>query len=168
MAEAADETEYAYLQTTAAIRERARRFFEAAERDVLANFRLDLSHMPAVTERVIAVTKASYADLRAIPYHGRYRHFDAGDVPRLERFQRSLAGLSEDDKLRARTELVITSVLLDAGAGPTWAYREADGRSYGRSEGLAVASYQWFLSGGFSSQGSASADAAGLLRITAE
>src|SRR5688572_27247454 len=168
MAETGDAALYDYLLTTTAIRERARRFFEAAERDRLAHFRLDLSRLPAVTDRVIAVTKASYPDLRAIPYHGRYRHFDAGDVPRLERFQQSLAGLSEDDKLRARTELVITSVLLDAGAGPAWAYREADGRSYARSEGLAVASYQWFLSGGFSSQGSASADAAGLLRITAE
>jgi hypothetical protein len=168
MAEAGDAALYDYLLTTTAIRERARRFFEAAERDGLAHFRLDLSRLPAVTDRVIAVTKAAYPDLRAIPYHGRYRHFDAGDVPRLEHFQQSLAGLSDDDKLRARTELVITSVLLDAGAGPTWAYREADGRSYGRSEGLAVASYHWFMSGGFSSQGNASADAVGLSRITAE
>jgi hypothetical protein len=165
----AEAAEYAYLQTTTAIRERARRFFEIAERDGLANFRLDLSRLPAVTERVIAVTKASYPDLRAIPYHGRYRHFDAGGVPRLERFQQSLEGLSEDDKLRARTELVITSVLLDAGAGPTWTYREADGkRSYGRSEGLAVASYHWFMSGGLSSQGVPAADAIGLARVDAE
>jgi hypothetical protein len=169
MAEAAPETaEYDYLQTTTAIRERARRFFEIAERDGLANFRLDLSRLPAVTERVIAVTKAAYPDLRAIPYHGRYRHFDAGGVPRLERFQQSLAGLSDDDKLRVRSELVITSVLLDAGAGPTWTYREADGRSYGRSEGLAVASYHWFMSGGLSSQGVPAADAIGLARIDAE
>lgn len=160
--------EYDYLQTTTAIRERARRFFEIAERDGLANFRMDLSRLPAVTDRVIAVTKAAYPDLRSIPYHGRYRHFDAGGVPRLERFQQSLEGLSEDDKLRARTELVITSVLLDAGAGPTWTYREADGRSYGRSEGLAVASYHWFMSGGMSSQGVPAADAIGLARIDTE
>lgn len=169
MAEAAPETaEYDYLQTTTAIRERARRFFEIAERDGLANFKLDLSRLPAVTERVIAVSKAAYPDLRAIPYHGRYRHFDAGGVPRLERFQQSLSGLSDDDQLRARTELVITSVLLDAGAGPSWTYREADGKSYGRSEGLAVASYHWFMSGGLSSQGVPAADAIGLGRIDAE
>jgi hypothetical protein len=165
MADTDEAAEYEYLQTTTAIRERARRFFEIAERDGLANFRLDLSRLPAVTDRVIAVTKAAYPDLRAIPYHGRYRHFDAGEVPRLERFQRSLDGLSEDDKLRARTELVITSVLLDAGAGPTWTYREADGKSYARSEGLAVASYHWFMSGGFSSQGVPAADAIGLARV---
>jgi hypothetical protein len=163
-----EEAEYDYLQTTTAIRERARRFFEIAERDGLANFKLDLSRLPAVTDRVIAVTNSAYPDLRAIPYHGRYRHFDAGDVPRLERFQRSLDGLSEDDKLRARTELVITSVLLDAGAGPSWTYREADGRRYGRSEGLAVASYHWFMSGGLSSQGVPAADAIGLSRVDAE
>ena len=165
MAETGDAALYDYLQTTTAIRERARRFFEAAERDGLASFRLDLSRLPAVTDRVIAVTKAAYPDLSAIPYHGRYRHFDVGDVPRLERFQHSLAGLSEDDKLRARTELVITSVLLDAGAGPTWQYREADGPSYGRSEGLAVASYHLFMSGALSSHGTASADAAGLAGV---
>jgi hypothetical protein len=168
MAEAGDQPEYDYLQTTTAIRERARRFFEAAERNVLANFRLDLARMPAVTERVIAITKASYPDLREIPYHGRYRHFDAGGVARLARFQQSLSGSSEEDQLRARTELVITSVLLDAGAGPTWAYREQDGRRYARSEGLAVASYHWFLEGGFSSDGSARADAAGLRAVTAQ
>ena len=169
MAENAHEAaEYDYLQTTTAIRERARRFFEAGERDGLAHFRLDLSRLPAVTDRVIAVSRAAYPDLRKIPYHGRYRHFDAGDVPRLARFQRSLAGLSEDDKLRARTELVITSVLLDAGAGPAWVYREADGKSYARSEGLAVASYHWFVSGGLSSQGTATADAAGLACVDAE
>ncbi len=165
MAEADDAALYDYLLTTTAIRERARRFFETAERDGLASFRLDLSRLPAVAERVIAVTKAAYPDLSAIPYHGRYRHFDVGDVPRLERFQQSLSGLSEDDKLRARTELIITSVLLDAGAGPTWQYREADGRSYGRSEGLAVASYHLFMSGALSSTGTASADAAGLASV---
>lgn len=168
MAETGDAALYDYLQTTTAIRERARRFFEAAERDGLPHFRLDLARLPAVTDRVIAVSKAAYPDLRAIPYHGRYRHFDAGAVPRLERFQQSLACLSEDDKLRARIELVITSVLLDAGAGPAWAYREADGRSYDRSEGLAVASYHLFLSGALSSRGTPTADAVGLARIDAQ
>ena len=43
------------------------------------------------------------------------------------------------------------SVLLDAGAGPRWSYREAEtGLTFGRSEGLAVASYRWFVDGGLS------------------
>jgi hypothetical protein len=62
---------------------------------------------------------------------------------------------------------VITSVLLDAGAGPTWRYTEPDGRSYERSEGLAVASYHLFMSGALSSTHGAEADAEGLSRFDA-
>jgi hypothetical protein len=163
-----DRAEYAYLQTPAAIRARTGLIFEAARRGEPLSFYLNEGALPDVAERVIAVTHQRYPDLRAIPYHGRYRHFDAGGVPRLDAFQSSLEGLSEDDKLRARTELVITSVLLDAGAGPIWRYREPDGREYSRSEGLAVASYHLFQSGALSSDGSPRADAEGLSRFHAD
>lgn len=159
---------YDYLLTTRAIRERAARIYEAAQQGTLEHFRLNEARLPAVAERVIAVTRSVYPDLRAIPYHGRYRHFDVGHVARLAEFQASLQGLSDADKLRARTELVITSVLLDAGAGSRWRYRERDGRSYARSEGLAVASYHLFRSGALSSDGAAAADAAGLSAFTAD
>jgi hypothetical protein len=44
---------------------------------------------------------------------------------------------------------VVASVLLDAGAGPTWRYREPrTGLVLARSEGLAVASLHMFLEGG--------------------
>lgn len=57
----------------------------------------------------------------------------------------------------------MTSVLLDAGAGASWRYREADsGEAFGRSEGLAVASFHFFARGGLS------ADAANRLRADAE
>lgn len=49
-------------------------------------------------------------------------------------------------------DLFVVSVLLDARAGTSWRYRtRATGRSYGRSEGLAVASLEMFKSGLFSS-----------------
>ncbi len=160
------EAEYAYLQTPGAVRQRAHELLQAARRDELEHFRLSEARLPEVAERVIAVTKRSYPDLGAIPYHGRYRHFDAGGVPRLARFLAQASG-DVDERLRTATELVITSVLLDAGAGPTWSYREADGRSYARSEGLAVASYHLFMNGGLSSQGRAEADALGLERFDA-
>ncbi|HEY6081103.1 MAG TPA: URC4/urg3 family protein [Polyangiaceae bacterium] len=161
------EQQYAYLQTPAAVRERAQAVLEAARRGELEHFRLHEARLPEVAERVIAVTRQSYPDLRAIPYHGRYRHFDAGGVPRLERFLASLSGDAQE-RLRVSTELVITSVLLDAGAGADWRYVEADGKSYARSEGLAVASLHLFASGALSSQGRAQADAAGLERFDAE
>ena len=44
----------------------------------------------------------------------------------------------------------MVSVLLDAGAGTKWSYEERNtGMKLGRSEGLAVASLDMFLSGGF-------------------
>jgi hypothetical protein len=155
--------EYDYLLTTPAIRARANTIFEAARRGTLAHFRLNEAKLPAVVERVIDVTQKAYPDVRAIPYHGRYRHFDVGGVARLARFQRSIADFDQDDRLRASTELVIVSVLLDAGAGSVWQYREPDGGSFSRSEGLAVASYHLFMSGALASDHSTSADARGLL-----
>jgi hypothetical protein len=163
MVEAANEArEYEYLQTTAAIRARAGAVLEAARRGELEHFRLHEARLPATAQRVIAITRQVYPDLSAIPYHGRYRHFDVGGAPRLQRFLRSLSGSSVDDQLRSSAELVITSVLLDAGAGSAWRYTEPDGASYTRSEGLAVASYHLFVSGTLGSDGSARADAAGL------
>jgi len=159
--------EYEYLQTTAAIRASANTVLEAARRGTLAHFRLNQAALPAVAERVIAVTRAQYPDVGAIPYHGRYRHFDVGGVPRLARFQQSIEDFDVDDRLRASTELVIVSVLLDAGAGAAWQYREPDGRSFSRSEGLAVASYHLFMSGALASDHSTSADALGLLGFDA-
>merc|ERR1711862_731360 len=49
------------------------------------------------------------------------------------------------------TDLVVVSVLLDAGAGPAWRYVTAAGDSLQASEGLATASVDLFLDGFFSS-----------------
>ena len=160
-------SEYDYLQTTAAVRARAEEIFAAARRGELTHFRLHEELLPQVADRVIAVSRELYPDVRAIPYHGRYRHFDVGGVPRLARFLHGLDGFDVDDRLRASTELVVTSVLLDAGAGPAWQYREPDGRGYARSEGLAVASYHLFMSGALASDHSSAADAAGLASFDA-
>jgi hypothetical protein len=64
---------------------------------------------------------------------------------------------------------VVSSVLLDAGAGMAWRYREpSSGLSLGRSEGLAVASLAWVAQGGLSSRGEAyHVDAAGLGAVDA-
>ena len=48
-------------------------------------------------------------------------------------------------------DLFLVSVLLDAGAGNQWAYHEiGTDKSYGRSEGLAIASLDMFKAGFFS------------------
>ncbi|MGH7090140.1 MAG: DUF1688 family protein, partial [Stellaceae bacterium] len=85
------------------------------------------------------------------PYHSRWRHFDAGGVARWPALARRLAGLPPREIARRRIELATVSVLLDAGAGERWRYRERDsGKVFARSEGLAVASLDMFAAGMFS------------------
>ncbi len=140
----AEQAEYEYLQTPRAIREQCEEIYALASAGQLEHWQLDESRMGEVVVRVLSLTRRLYPDLSRIPYHGRYRHFDVGGVPRLAQFDAKIAHLSADEQLAARFELVITSVLLDAGAGRAWQYRGADGEVYTRSEGLAVASYELY------------------------
>lgn len=161
------EGECRYLLSARAVRERAEELFERAIRGELAHWTVDQTALDAVVARVLAVTTARYADWAAIPYHSRFRHFDVGGVARLLAFEHRLARSSSAERLAARAELVITSVLLDAGAGPRWRYVEADGAGFSRSEGLAVASYHLFMSGALSSTSDKlRADAAGLSALS--
>jgi hypothetical protein len=64
---------------------------------------------------------------------------------------------------------VITSVLLDAGAGAEWKFNEAiSGKSFNRSEGLGVASFYLFMGGHLSHKGQLQATADGLQNLTSE
>src|SRR4029079_334254 len=62
-----------------------------------------------------------------------------------------LVSLPKEEIARRRIDLAVVSVLLDAGAGPSWSYREpGTGETYARSEGLGVASFHMFANGAFS------------------
>jgi hypothetical protein len=137
-----------YLQTPGAIRQRCGALFELARAGGLRHFRLDEARLPELAQRVVAVTRAAYPDVMRIPYHSRWRHFGAGGVDRAAEFEARFAERSEAERLMLRTELVLTSVLLDAGAGAGWSYLGSDGKRYTRSEGLAVASFDWFMAQG--------------------
>jgi Protein of unknown function (DUF1688) len=150
----AERAEIARLRSPRTIRAAAERMLALAEEGVLDHFGLDLTRLPAVAERVARLMLARPEGPLALPYHSRWRHFSIGGVDRAAAFERRLAesGASERERLRARFDLVITSVLLDAGAGAEWSFREPEtGIVSGRSEGLALASYHLFLSGGLSS-----------------
>jgi hypothetical protein len=140
----------AYLRTPLAIRARAENILSAGLAGRLAHFTIDSARLPLVADRVVAVTRARYPDL-VMPIHGRLGHFRAGGVDRVAALERDLADLPADEAARARVDLVVVSVLLDAGAGDAWRYREPDtGLAIGRSEGLAVASLAAFRAGLFS------------------
>jgi hypothetical protein len=85
------------------------------------------------------VTRERYPDL-LIPLHARGRHFVAG-APKLP-------GGDPAERARSAFDLNILSVLLDAGSGPGWRFRDGS-ETYTRSEGLAVASQRMFEGGAF-------------------
>jgi hypothetical protein len=79
--------------------------------------------------------------------------------------------LDPSEKCRRYLDLFLVSVLLDAGAGNSWSYKSKDnGRTYRRSEGLAIASLEMFKSGLFSSnrQQPHQVDGEGLRSLTVE
>ena len=140
----------ALLHDPGTVRERCAAILRAVESNVSEHFTVDRSRLPALADRVAALTRARFPDLR-IPYHSRWRHFEAGGIDRRAELESRLAGRSTADAARARFDLTVVSVLLDAGAGPAWRYTEpGTGQVLTRSEGLGVASFHAFLDGAFS------------------
>jgi hypothetical protein len=151
----------AALRTTAAVRERANFLLQRARAGESRWFEVGDAALQTCADEVVAVTRARYPDL-TIPFHSRWRHFEAGGVDRKAELDARLATLDAPARARAMIDLVVVSVLLDAGAGPDWHYDEAvSGQSFTRSEGLGVASWHAFLGGAFSS------DSANPLRVDA-
>ncbi|MBW4652816.1 MAG: URC4/urg3 family protein [Kaiparowitsia implicata GSE-PSE-MK54-09C] len=140
----------AHLRTPQAIRERCGVLFEQACAGRLQHFRCNLDRLDATADYVLTVMHANYPTLD-VPFHSRWRHFGAGGVDRRAQLAQQLAALDPVERARVHYDLVIPSVLLDAGAGAAWHYHEAEsGITLGRSEGLAIASYHLFLSGALS------------------
>jgi hypothetical protein len=86
-------------------------------------FTIDRAQLPVVAHEVAAITRERFPDLK-IPYHSRWRHFEAGGVDRKGELDGLLAGRSVAEIARTRIDLTVISVLLDAGAGPRWRYTE--------------------------------------------
>jgi hypothetical protein len=141
----------AYLRTPAAIRERAEKTLKYVEDGRSAWFTVDANGLEAAVQATLDVTHRRFANPAAIPFHSRWRHFEAGGRHRWLALAERLAALPKDEVARRRMDLAVISVLLDAGAGPAWSYREpGTGETYARSEGLGVASFHMFASGAFS------------------
>jgi len=159
----------AFLRSPATIRQRCEDVFEFVRLGQSRHFRLDIAQLVRAIELTWQVTCENHPDPTQIPVHSRVNHFAVGGIDRLGRFALQLSEPRE--RARALTDLIVTSVLLDAGAGSAWRYTEAgSGLSLGRSEGLALASFHCFAAGVFSSDASQplQADARGLSSLTAE
>lgn len=160
----------ALLRSTAAIRDRAQQLLARARRGESAWFMVHDSALVTTATLVREVTQARYPDLR-IPFHSRWRHFEAGGVPRRDRLDATLGAVGPAERARTQIDLALVSVLLDAGAGAAWTYLEASsGVAFSRSEGLGVASFDAFMQGLFSSDPARplQADAMGLQSVTVD
>lgn len=126
------------LLSAAAVRERAHEMLALALDGKVEGWRVDLDRLDDAAALTAKVTRETYPSLD-IPFHARWRHFVAGapDLP-----------AAWPERGRAAFDLVILSVLLDAGTGPGWSYRDpVTAQPFTRSEGLAVASQRMIESG---------------------
>ncbi len=140
-----------YLRTPVAIRERAEHVLKYVEDGRSSWFSVNPNGLEAAVQATLDVTRKRFPDPAAIPFHSRWRHFEAGGRDRWAALAPRLASLPKEEVARRRMDLAVVSVLLDAGAGPDWRYREpGTNETYARSEGLGVASFHMFANGLFS------------------
>jgi hypothetical protein len=158
-----------HLLSAQAVRERAHMVLAAGLSGRLDHFTVNEGRLAAAADYVVETIRLNFPSLN-VPFHSRWRHFLVDGV---DRWQVVAADLNGDCEARARTrfDLAVTSVLLDAGAGPEWRWRDPKtGMMLARSEGLAIASLEAFRSGLFSSDPNnpLMADADGLIALTVE
>ena len=132
------------------MRERAHEMLDLALAGRIDGWRVDLDRLPDTARFVAGVIRDQYPDLK-VPFHARWRHFVFWGRD-LWADMAAKAGFADADaQARAAFDLAIVSVLLDAGSGPGWRYRDAAaGIEAARSEGLALASLRMFQAGAFS------------------
>ncbi|HEY2358456.1 MAG TPA: DUF1688 family protein [Phenylobacterium sp.] len=154
------------LLSARAVRERAHELLAAALAGDVVEWRVEMRQLGAAADLTAQVVREAYPDLD-VPFHARWRHFtiDGRDLWAT----RDKPWLEPKDEARAAFDLAITSVLLDAGAGPAWRYRDvATGAVLGRSEGLGIASLRLFESGALSADRDDPLRADALGRVDAE
>lgn len=179
-----------YLRSIYAVRDRTRLVFEKTKTNQLNHFDIDMTKFQDTADYVVSIIKVgqwqiAFASIRAnglqrdfagdystIPPHGRWQHFEVGGRPRITQMLQSWSTtVDSTERTRRLLDLFTVSVLLDAGAGNDWSYKSKEsGKSYSRSEGLAVASLEMFKIGAFSSDPTNpyQCDAQALTQLTAD
>lgn len=139
------------LLTAEAVRTRCGAVMQWVAQGQSPHFSWHPARLPDVARLVIDTTQARHADLASVPFHSRWRHFEAGGVGRWQALVDAHGLQDRRERARVAIDLVIPSVLLDAGAGAEWRYvDQATRQTLSRSEGLGVASLRWFEAGAWS------------------
>ncbi|MGL5362547.1 MAG: DUF1688 family protein [Bosea sp. (in: a-proteobacteria)] len=132
------------------VRQSAQAMLGHARAGRLTHIGLDESRLDAIVDYVIETTRQNYPALD-MPFHARWRHFKAGARDLWAELDAATVWHSQRARLKAAYDLVIVSVLLDAGAGMAWRFREpVTGLDVSKSEGLGLASLTMFRNGLFS------------------
>ena len=153
-----------WLLTPEAIRERCLALHQR-NLDGKGLLRVDETKWPEVVAFTLETIKEKYPSLE-IPFHSRLGHFRPGNVDRVHWLEEFLEGADATKRAKALVDLIIPSVLLDAGAGDDWKYfEERTVQTFNRSEGLGVASFHMFVDGAFSNDGGLRAEASKLMTI---
>ncbi len=156
-----------YLLSPKAIRESTKAIYDYTVAGK-GYFNIHMEKLNPCVDYVLVVIKENYPTLD-IPFHSRWGHFRAGGVNRENILNQRIVHNEPLEKARCKLDLVITSVLLDAGSGPKWSYKEeSSDQTFARSEGLGIASFHMFLNGAFSSDSNKAlqADSLGLKNLT--
>lgn len=157
-----------FLLSPPAIRQSAEAIF-----DLTKNGKTHFTYHPekfdGMVDYVIEVIRENYPTLD-IPFHSRWGHFRPGGINRVaEVLEPAIKEFDPMEQARIKLDLVITSVLLDAGAGAEWKFFEkSSGKTFNRSEGLGVASFYLFMEGSLSDNGLLQATAKGLQHLSKE
>ena len=160
-----------FLLSPLAIRQSAEAIFELTLNNK-THFTYHPEKFDGVVDYVIEVIRDNYPTLD-IPFHSRWGHFRVGGINRVTALDEKLKSADLLERARTKLDLVITSVLLDAGAGAEWSFKEnfngdSSGKSFNRSEGLGVASFYLFMNGSLSHEGKLQATAKGLQNLSRE
>ncbi|CAR22603.1 URC4/urg3 family protein [Lachancea thermotolerans CBS 6340] len=144
-----------YLKSIKSVRDTTSQVFNFAVSNGGGHyFDLDLGQMPRVADFLCEIVKRDYGtEYASIPPHGRWQHLNHGHPGRVEGLiaQWRDSGVDEVEVARKLVDLLVFSVLVDAGAGNSWKFTvPGSSTSVGRSEGLAVASYYLFVEGSLS------------------
>ena len=138
------------LLSASAVRERAHEMLAVALDDGLPEWRVALDRLPHTADAVARVIRDQYPTLK-VPFHARWRHFNVRGRDLWAEMAEEAFWPDRAARARAAFDLCITSVLLDAGAGPDWSFLDGPtGSTSARSEGLGVASLRLFQSGALS------------------
>ncbi|CAG9977329.1 unnamed protein product, partial [Clonostachys byssicola] len=161
-----------YILSLQAVRAQASVVLDAAKQGGLNHFNFDAAKMDDAAKYVVGLIERDFGPDKfdQIPPHGRWQHFEIGGVPRVSTLIKGWTdeGVDKVEITRRLIDLFFVSVLLDAGAGDVWSFKEpGTDQSYVRSEGIAVASLYMFVAGEFSSGAisKTSVDAKGLISL---